>query len=120
MSEQTIAHPNCETCQRFTSCQNPFIESFGKLDPHLMIVSGYPGQAEDTSGIGFTGRPTMVQKKYEEEVGLSKYRIYRSYAVKCFGISGDAHQIPTDKEIKSCQPMILQEITEREPKLVLC
>ena len=109
----------CTQCKRFSCSITPFLPSVGPKNAELLIVLDVPGKVEDREGLFTIGFAHKLLKKLEEKVGLSKFGIRRTVAVRCGSQKDHEENKPSTQEIKLCRTFLHQEIEETAPILVL-
>jgi DNA polymerase len=92
---------------------------FGVGNPHadLVFVGEGPGHDEDLQGIPFVGRAGQLLTQMINAMGLSREEVYIANVVKC---RPPENRTPEKDEIATCMPFLLRQLTEVNPKVIVC
>jgi DNA polymerase len=92
---------------------------FGVGNPHaeLVFVGEGPGHDEDLQGIPFVGRAGQLLTQMINAMGLSREVVYIANVVKC---RPPENRTPEKDEIATCMPFLLRQLTEINPKVIVC
>jgi uracil-DNA glycosylase family 4 len=92
---------------------------FGVGNPHaeLVFVGEGPGHDEDLQGIPFVGRAGQLLTQMINAMGLSREAVYIANVVKC---RPPENRTPEKDEIATCMPFLLRQLTEINPKVIVC
>lgn len=92
---------------------------FGVGNPHadLVFVGEGPGHDEDLQGIPFVGRAGQLLTQMINAMGLSREEVYIANVVKC---RPPENRTPEKDEIATCMPFLLRQLTEINPKVIVC
>lgn len=112
-----------------------FIPASGKCESGLCIVGEAGGETEDREGRPFCGRAGKLLDKMLDHIGLNRENVYVTNVVKIrptqlpldttSGIYSNITMIkfqnrtPTDEELESWKPLLIKEIKEIKPKVIL-
>ena len=107
-----------------------FIPASGKCTSGLMVVGEAPGEEEEKQGKPFVGRAGKLLDKMLDYVGLNRENVYVTNCIKVrpiqYGSMGAfvdydkiKNRTPTDEELESWKPLLIKEIKEIKPKIVL-
>ena len=113
---------HCTRCA-LHSAATQVVFGVGPQDAALMIVGEQPGDAEDLSGIPFTGPAGQLFDSAAQAAGLDRNAAYVTNAVKHFKytVRGKRriHQRPTAGEVTACRWWLTQERALIRPRLIL-
>ena len=92
---------------------------FGVGNPHaeLVFVGEGPGHDEDVQGIPFIGRAGQLLTQMIKAMGLSRDDVYIANVVKC---RPPENRTPEKDEIATCLPFLLRQLTNINPKVIVC
>jgi len=92
---------------------------FGVGNPHaeLVFVGEGPGHDEDVQGVPFVGRAGQLLNQMIQAMGLSRDQVYIANVVKC---RPPENRTPEKDEIATCLPFLFRQLTEINPKVVVC
>ena len=92
---------------------------FGVGNPHaeLVFVGEGPGHDEDVQGIPFVGRAGQLLTQMINAMGLSRDDVYIANVVKC---RPPENRTPEKDEIATCMPFLLRQLTNINPKVIVC
>ncbi len=92
---------------------------FGVGNPHaeLVFVGEGPGHDEDVQGIPFVGRAGQLLTQMIIAMGISRDQVYIANVVKC---RPPENRTPEKDEIATCMPFLLRQLTEINPKVIVC
>ncbi|PYU21669.1 MAG: hypothetical protein DMG32_20035 [Acidobacteria bacterium] len=92
---------------------------FGVGNPHaeLVFVGEGPGHDEDVQGIPFVGRAGQLLTQMINAMGLSRDDVYIANVVKC---RPPENRTPEKDEIATCLPFLLRQLTNINPKVIVC
>ena len=101
--------------------------------PHakLLLVGEQPGDKEDVAGEPFVGPAGQLLDRALVEAGIDRSKVYVTNVVKHFkwkhGAAGERpagkrrlHDKPNAYEVTACKPWPVAEITNVQPKIVVC
>lgn len=106
---------------KFTDClrcglgQKPVIGE-GPVPARIMLIGQNPGAEEQKTGRPFVGRSGKYLNKVLSANGMNREDIFITSVVKCPTV---ANRKPTDREIKGCLPLLMQQIKEVKPQLIV-
>lgn len=96
----------------------------GPTHARLVLVGEQPGNDEDLVGLPFVGPAGRLLSKALLTAGINREEIYLTNAVKHFKWipSGKRrlHQKPGATEIRACKPWLITELTQIQPRLIVC
>jgi len=92
---------------------------FGVGNPRaeLVFVGEGPGHDEDVQGVPFVGRAGQLLNQMIQAMGLSRDQVYIANVVKC---RPPDNRTPEKDEIATCLPFLFRQLTEINPKVVVC
>lgn len=92
---------------------------FGVGNPRaeLVFVGEGPGHDEDVQGVPFVGRAGQLLNQMIQAMGLSRDQVYIANVVKC---RPPENRTPEKDEIATCLPFLFRQLTEINPKVVVC
>lgn len=115
--EEISREANCMECKLFARCKSPKMKASGEGKRKVLIVGEAPGETEDLQGIQFVGeagkllRRTLAALKFDLDRDARKIN-----AVNC---RPPNNRTPTKNEIQCCRPMLVAEIKESRPKVIV-
>jgi uracil-DNA glycosylase len=117
------AATKCRGCELWEPATQ-VVFSAGNPKAKLMLVGEQPGDVEDQRGIPFVGPAGRLLQRALTEAGIEVADVYVTNAVKHFRftLSGKRriHATPQVAHIKACRPWLEAELTEVDPRLVVC
>jgi len=105
---------NCQQC-RLASGRTQVVFGSGNPEASIMFVGEAPGFHEDKQGVPFVGAAGNLLTELLESVGLSRSQIYIANVIKC---RPPHNRDPTQDEVDTCKPFLLQQIQLIKPHLV--
>jgi uracil-DNA glycosylase family protein len=113
----------CRGCELWEPATQ-VVFSAGNPEARLMLVGEQPGDVEDQRGIPFVGPAGRLLRRALDEAGIGVRDVYVTNAVKHFRftLSGKRriHATPQVSHIKACRPWLEAELTDVDPRLVVC
>lgn len=107
---------NCQKCPLAATRTNVVVER-GDRHAKILIIGEAPGEQEDLSGLPFVGKSGQLLDKILESVGFDTNRdVYICNTVKC---RPPNNRVPTEVEISTCKPYLLEQIRLIDPKIIL-
>lgn len=107
---------NCHRCGLGSTRTNAVIGR-GNPTADILVIGEGPGQTEDETGLPFVGKAGQLLEKILAAVKLDTEKdVYIANIVKC---RPPGNRKPTDKEMKSCTPYLLEQVRIMDPKIVL-
>jgi len=100
-----------EICQKYR-----FVEGEGPGDAKVMLIGQNPGKEEDKTGRPFVGRAGTYLNKVLKENGINRDEIYITSVVKC---RTPHNRKPTQEEIDTSLPYLLDQIEKINPKIIV-
>ncbi len=112
----------CTLCPNLASSRAQVVFGVGNPEAELMFVGEAPGADEDAAGEPFVGKAGQLLTKIIETMGLSRSEVYIANVLKCRpdmppGESGNRK--PTLKEMNTCKPYLLEQISIIQPKVLV-
>jgi DNA polymerase len=112
----------CTLCPNLVSSRTQVVFGVGNPEAELMFVGEAPGADEDAAGEPFVGKAGQLLTKIIETMGLSRSEVYIANVLKCRpdmppGESGNRK--PTLKEMNTCKPYLLEQISIIQPKVLV-
>ncbi len=104
---------NCLTCSLKGS--KPVLGE-GPEHAAIMLIGQNPGREEDKQGRPFVGRSGKYLDIVIRKSGLNREDLFITSVVKC---RTDRNRIPTKAEIQSCLPLLLEQIKQIRPRLIV-
>ncbi len=89
----------------------------GNTHAELVFVGEGPGHDEDLQGVPFVGRAGQLLNQMIQAMGLSRDQVYIANVVKC---RPPENRTPEKDEIATCLPFLFRQLTEINPKVVVC
>ncbi|MCS6959089.1 MAG: uracil-DNA glycosylase [Pseudanabaenaceae cyanobacterium SKYGB_i_bin29] len=116
LDELVVVASQCQKCPLGATRTNIVVER-GSRNAPIMIIGEGPGQHEDEQGLPFVGKAGQLLDKILASVNLDPDRdVYICNVVKC---RPPGNRVPTDEEIESCKPYLLEQIRLVNPKIIL-
>ena len=108
---------DCESCKLYKTCKSPKMKYSGVGKKKILIVTEFPGKAEDEKGTQLIGKAEKILKKYlrKYDVDLDK-DCWKINAVNC---SPPDNRTPSLKEINLCRINLFQTIKEIQPEKII-
>ena len=107
---------NCQKCPLAATRTNVVVER-GDRKAKILIIGEAPGEQEDLSGLPFVGKSGQLLDKILESVGFDTTKdVYICNTVKC---RPPNNRVPTDVEMNTCKPYLLEQIRLIDPKIIL-
>lgn len=120
ISEATIASSipvlSCELCPALCKSRKRIVNGRGPDDADIMVVGEGPGFEEDQSGRPFVGRAGQLIAKMLYEAGIVPSNVRLTNAIRC---RPPGNRTPTDTEIAECNPYLMEEIRQVNPKAII-
>lgn len=110
-----IAANQCQKCALATTRTHVVVERGNRRAPIVLVGEG-PGQTEDETGLPFVGKAGQLLDKILASVDLGEEQVYICNVVKC---RPPGNRTPTDEEMATCKPFLLEQIRLIDPKIVL-
>jgi len=98
-------------CQKFR-----FVEGEGPLDAEVMLIGQNPGKEENKTGRPFVGRAGKYLGKVLKKNKIKRKDIYITSVVKC---RTPHNRKPTQKEIETSVPYLVEQIKKIDPKIIV-
>lgn len=105
---------SCDLCEA-PQLKTNRMQGTGALQPKYMILGHQPGVEDDKIGRPLTGSNGRLLHELLIEAGIDTTECYLTNALKCSLFGKD----PTDRHWKACQPYLLEEIRQRDPKAII-
>ena len=114
---------NCDKCNLFQGCYNPWMQSSGSDDPVILAVGEAPGEAEDEQGLPFVGRSgRLLRDALSDVIDIGKLgldditdMVRFTNIVRCRPPNNKI----TARAINYCKHYVEEEIEHYQPDLVL-
>ena len=107
---------NCQKCPLAATRTNVVVER-GDRNAKILIIGEAPGEQEDLSGLPFVGKSGQLLDKILESVGFDTNKdVYICNTVKC---RPPNNRVPTELEMNTCKPYLLEQIRLIDPKIIL-
>ena len=114
---ETLNQLDCGTCELSKTCITPRMPPTGQGLRNILIVAEAPGETEDQEGIQLIGRSGMYLRRKLTKAGVNLDQdCIKTNAICCHP---PGNRTPKEKEVKFCQPRLLQTIQEYQPKLII-
>lgn len=106
---------NCLACNL---CNTRTQVVFGQGDPDadIMFIGEAPGATEDAKGIPFCGQAGKVLDAHLQNIGLDRNKVYIANILKC---RPPNNVNPTPDQIKTCTPILAEQIHLIKPKIIV-
>lgn len=109
----------CNNCVLSKRCRGP-VPGVGRKSADIMFVGQAPGIQEDKEKLPFIGDAGLFLSNSLEFLGIRSIDCYWTNVVKCFtGRERGGDVKPPPFAIKACTPILLREIAEIRPKLIV-
>lgn len=113
----TSRFPRCGTCGLYKRCRSPKIPLTGEGRRGILVVGEAPGAEEDRRGLPFVGDSGRMLQKQLKSCDIDLFRdCWITNSVIC---RPPDNRDPTQVELDSCLPNLLQIMREQKPKIVL-
>lgn len=93
-----------------------YVHPSGSTKSGLVIIGEAPGEQEDLKGKPFVGRSGKLLDKMLQYIDLNREDVYITNIVK---VRPPENRTPTPEEIESWRPVLLKELAEIKPKLIV-
>jgi uracil-DNA glycosylase family protein len=117
------AAAGCQGCELWEPATQ-VVFSAGNPRARLMLVGEQPGDQEDRRGIPFVGPAGQLLQRALAEAGIGVAGVYVTNAVKHFRFTESGarriHATPQGVHLKACRPWLEAEISQVDPRLVVC
>lgn len=114
---------DCTSCGLSAQCNSPKMVPFGEGKKGILIVALCPGEMEDDVGQPLVGKSGKLARRAFNIAGINMDEdCIRTNVVICrpeHSKEGGIKQ-PTNDQIRSCYPNLVQTIQEVKPKLIIC
>ncbi|MCC6628673.1 MAG: uracil-DNA glycosylase [Chloroflexi bacterium] len=117
---------DCLTCTHCDLALTRRLVVFGAGDPaaRLMIVGEGPSEADDTSGLPFSGPSGVVLDQWLAAIGTDRDRVWLTNVVRCRAAGPNergrlTNRPPTAREMAACRAWLLTEIGFVRPAVLL-
>jgi DNA polymerase-1 len=92
------------------------MKRFGKGEKGILLVGSHPNQKDDRAGYSFAGRDGQLLRKHLKNLGIDLEKdCVRTSAVAC-----TRENKPTVEQIKACSKNLMRDISEVQPKVIIC
>lgn len=109
--------PDCIQCGLYKKCFTPKMPVAGEGKKEILIISEFPSDEDDEYGIPLVDEKGQILKNKLRANDISIMKdCWRINAVNCKKSDG---LIPTQKEIKACNPLVEKAILQLKPKLII-
>jgi uracil-DNA glycosylase family 4 len=88
----------------------------GPMNAAVMLIGQNPGSEENKQGRPFVGRSGKYLNEVLLKVGLKREELFITGVVKCHTLH---NRKPTTQEIKNCLPLLVNQIKQIQPKLIV-
>ncbi|HZX44575.1 MAG TPA: uracil-DNA glycosylase [Candidatus Nanoarchaeia archaeon] len=88
----------------------------GNSQSGIMLIGQNPGETEEKLGRPFVGRTGRFLDKVFAEHGIDRKNLYITSVVKC---RTQGNRKPSPAEVKSCLPILTEEIKNIKPKVIV-
>jgi len=117
------AATQCRGCELWEPATQ-VVFSAGNPNARMVLVGEQPGDMEDQRGIPFVGPAGKLLQRALAEAGIGVADVYVTNAVKHFRFTAQGkrriHATPQVSHLKACRPWLEAELTDVDPKLVVC
>jgi DNA polymerase len=117
------ASQKCQGCGIYRNATQAVFGE-GPADATCMFVGEQPGDQEDLAGKPFVGPSGVLLNEVMEQVGIPRYEVYVTNAVKHFKWEPRGkrrlHSKPSAREVAACRPWLEAEIKVIKPKMIVC
>jgi uracil-DNA glycosylase family 4 len=114
--EVTLPVAKCELCPILCKSRKRIVNGRGSMDAPILIVGEAPGFDEDIQGKPFVGKSGELLFYMMSEAGMELLDARLTNAVRC---RPPGNRTPNAAELANCQPYLLQEIKEMQPKIIV-
>jgi uracil-DNA glycosylase family 4 len=107
---------HCTKCSLHQSRNHPIVGE-GNIHAEVMLIGEAPGADEDRVGRPFIGKSGQLLDKIMEACGFTREEhIYISNIIRC---RPPNNRVPTDTEVLSCLPYLMEQIQIIDPKMII-
>jgi uracil-DNA glycosylase family 4 len=119
LSDYKATWAHCTRCDLCDSGRSQVVFSDGPETAEIMIIGEGPGAKEDQSGIPFSGPAGQLMTRVLALAGIHRQDCYWTNAVRCWPQVSGKTKAPNKDELDSCKPLLLEEIRQIKPKVIL-
>lgn len=102
------------TCAYGRTC----VQSSGPPQADIMVVCGQPGFREVQTGVPLVGAAGQLFDTLITACGLTRHALYLAQTVGCVD-SDREDKRPLPDEMDACQPRLLTQVEQANPKLII-
>lgn len=95
---------------------NKIVMGEGPPDARVMLIGQNPGAEEEIQGRPFVGLSGRYLTKVLQENNIDRSSLFITSVVKC---KTPKNRKPTRGEIKACMPLLLEQINEIKPAIIV-
>lgn len=106
---------SCIDCSLNASSKHVCIGGRGSKQANIFLIGEAPGSAEAATGKPFMGRAGQLLNQLVIEIGIED-DVFISNVCRC---RPPENRKPTDDEIKACQPYLVHELHQVNPKAIV-
>jgi uracil-DNA glycosylase len=112
----------CVRCPHLVAARRNVVFGVGDVNAPLMFIGEAPGADEDAKGEPFVGLAGQLLTRIIQTMGLSRATVYIANILKCrpnTPSQGSGNRPPTEKEMETCIPYLLEQIDLIKPKVIV-
>jgi DNA polymerase len=117
------AAQRCQACDLYRHATQAVFGS-GPSRATIVFIGEQPGNEEDLQGVPFVGPAGKLFDRALVEAGIDRADVYVTNVVKHFKFEERGkrriHKKPNASEITACRPWLEAEISEIQPKMIVC
>lgn len=106
----------CRSCELGETRQN-VVFGEGRPDADIFLLGEAPGAKEDETGRPFVGRAGELLTELLAKAGIDRRDVFITGSCKC---RPPKNRNPKKKELTACRPILLGQLAEIRPKIVVC
>jgi uracil-DNA glycosylase len=114
--EKQYPDQNVENCLTCSLRDAKPVTGEGPMNALIMLIGQNPGSEENKQGRPFVGRSGKYLNQVLRKVRLKREELYITSVVKCYT---PRNRKPTMREIQSCLPLLIEQIKQIHPRLVV-
>ena len=111
-----MLRPKCEQCGLYKGCESPKMAVTGQGRRGVLLVSDYPGKAEDLEGRQFVGKSGRYMEEVLQGLGFNMRRdAWLTNALICHNAKKEFPRTSTD----DCRPNLMNTIRDLKPRVII-
>lgn len=115
-TERPSSVPKCGACKLYRWCQSPKMGWGGKGKRGILLVTGFPEEEDDESGVPFSGPAGEMVREQLALLDVDMERdTWQTYALICRPPSGSG----ADERVSLCRPSLVSVIETLQPTTIV-